>query len=112
MRFWDLTKTGCFIDANRVASGQSDYCIFDNIDTGDTEEIELHRKILSYKIDGNFQVLLNTKQLFGRGSTEEARCQILMPNDEGCVTSVVSTNIYSSDPEGVKIESMMIIPLQ
>ncbi len=69
----------------------------------------LHKNILSFKITGNFEVLLNTQEGFG---DETAKCQLFKkPKTGDCVPTIKGSYVYDPEPEGIKIESMMIIPV-
>lgn len=113
--FWYLgTEAGsCNIDGDKNIKN---YCTFyANLEETILTDpvIRLHRNIMSYKIDGNFQIVLNTKKIFGGADGLKSNiCQILEPNDEGCVVSLTGKNIYSVGEDGRRIESMIIIPTQ
>ena len=73
-------------------------------------DISLDKRIISFKINGNFKVILFTEQIY----EGECRCFARPAADDPCYDSIEGSGVYNSlsktDPNSLKVQSLMIIP--
>ena len=85
----------------------ADECCFEG--TGGTTGVpckELNEDILSFKIDGNFDIALNTETGF------LGKCQIFKkPKNNDCIPTIKGSYIYDPEPDGKKVKSIIIVPI-
>jgi len=64
------------------------------------------KNILSFEINGNFGVVLNTQPRLG------GKCQLFVkPPGTTCVSTLKGEYVYGATPDGDRVRSLMIIPL-